>query len=238
MNQNPSPKILVVDDERIILNTIKAYLQKENYQVRTASTGPEALTEAETFQPHLIILDLMLPEIDGLEILQQLRQRPTNDPLREVYVLLLTAKSEEFDKVVGLMLGADDYMTKPFSPRELVARIKAILRRHRQPETSSQLTFNHLTIDKDARLVWQGNKRLELTKIEFDLLETLVLHHGQVLSREQLIEQVWGHDYYGDDRVVDVYIGRLRKKIEKEPTQPILVTTVRGIGYRFEDTPL
>ncbi len=224
-------KILVVDDEPSIVSNIRAYLEREGYVVQTAEDGPSALRLAHSFAPDLVVLDIMLPGIDGLEVLRRLRQDS------EVYVLLLTARADETDKVIGLTVGADDYLTKPFSPRELVARIKAILRRGRgtaEPTTTSTLTFDDLRIDPAAHQVWKADAPVELTAIEFNLLYSLARHQGRVLSREQLIEQVWGYDYYGDDRVVDVHLGRLRKKIEADPEHPQLVVTVRGVGYRFE----
>ncbi|MFQ5343924.1 MAG: response regulator transcription factor [Anaerolineae bacterium] len=238
-------KILVVDDEPNIVNTVQAYLEKEGYTVYTALDGPSALKAARTFRPDLIVLDIMLPgpslrpgsgqatgsggTMDGLEVLRRLRQES------DVYVLMLTAKAGETDKIVGLSVGADDYLTKPFSPRELVARVKAILRRGRTGDMGEPaLVFRHLRIDPDARQIWKNDELVELTPIEFDLLQALARHRGRVLSREQLIEQVWGHDYYGDERVVDVHIGRLRKKVENDPVHPALIVTVRGAGYRFE----
>ncbi|MCA9945776.1 MAG: response regulator transcription factor, partial [Anaerolineales bacterium] len=191
--------------------------------------GRTALLIFRDFQPDLVVLDIMLPEVDGLEVLRQLRQ--TSD----VYVIMLTAKADEADKVIGLGLGADDYVTKPFSPRELVARIKASLRRLSGRQTPKELISTHLRVDEDARLAWKDGQPLDLTPIEFDLLHTLMRHHGRALSREQLIEQVWGYDYYGDDRVVDVHIGRLRKKVEEDPANPAFIATVWGAGYRFED---
>ena len=223
-------KILVVDDEPNIVDTVQAYLEKEGYTVYTAMDGPSALKAARAFRPDLIVLDIMLPGMDGLEVLRRLRQES------EVYVLMLTAKAEETDKVVGLSVGADDYLTKPFSPRELVARVKAILRRGRGAGPGEPvLAFRRLRIDPGARRVWKDDEAVELTPIEFDLLLALARHAGRVLSREQLIEQVWGYDYYGDERVVDVHIGRLRKKVEDDPSHPTLIVTVRGVGYRFED---
>ncbi len=223
--------ILVVDDEENIRNLVGAYLQAEGYQVRTAEDGPGALQAARTFQPDVIVLDIMLPGMDGLEILQTLR-RESN-----VYVIMLTARSEETDKVVGLSLGADDYLTKPFSPRELVARVKAALRRmESSSDTSHALTFSHIKIDADARQVLLDGEPVDLTSTEFDLLLALAKHHGRVLNREQLIQQVWGYDFYGDDRVVDVHLGRVRKKIEPDPAHPRFIVTVRGVGYRFEDS--
>lgn len=227
-------KILIVEDELTLLRTVQAYLKEEGYTVYPASDGEEALRAARVFQPDLIILDLMLPGIDGLEVLRRLRQESN------VYVLILTAKAEETDKVIGLSMGADDYVTKPFSPRELVARVKAILRRGRTQEADvgePALIFQHLRIDPEARRVWNDDEPVDLTPIEFDLLYALARHRGRVLSREQLIEHVWGYDYYGDERVVDVHIGHLRKKIEDDPSEPALITTVRGVGYRFEDQP-
>jgi two-component system, OmpR family, alkaline phosphatase synthesis response regulator PhoP len=223
-------KILVVDDELTIRNTVLAYLKEEGYTVQTANDGRTALHAFRSFAPDLIVLDIMLPEIDGLEVLRQIRQSS------DVYVIMLTAKSDEMDKVVGLSLGADDYVTKPFSPRELVARIKSALRRlGAVEEQKANLVSMHVRLDYDARLAWKMDQPLDLTPIEFDLLHTLMKHPGRVLSREQLIEQVWGYDYYGDDRVVDVHIGRLRKKLEDDPTQPDFIATVWGVGYRFED---
>lgn len=225
-------KILVVDDEAAILKSVRAYLEQEGYTVLAAVDGPTALKEARTARPDLIVLDVMLPGMDGLEVLRRLRQES------DVYVLMLTAKAEETDKVVGLMVGADDYLTKPFSPRELVARVKAILRRGRTGETAEPaLVFPLLRIDLDARQATKDGIVLDLTATEFDLLAALARHAGRVLSREQLIEQVWGYDYYGDERVVDVHIGRLRKKIEDDPANSRLVVTVRGAGYRFEEKP-
>jgi two-component system, OmpR family, alkaline phosphatase synthesis response regulator PhoP len=224
-------KILVVDDEPGIVSNVRAYLEREGYAVQTAQDGAAALRLARSFAPDLVVLDIMLPGIDGLEVLRQLRHES------DVYVLLLTARAEEMDKVIGLTVGADDYLTKPFSPRELVARVKAILRRGRgsaEPTASSTLRFGDLRIDPAAHQAWKGEQTIDLTAIEFNLLYALAKHQGRVLSREQLIEQVWGYDYYGDDRVVDVHLGRLRKKIEDDPEHPQVVVTVRGVGYRFE----
>ena len=226
-------KILVVDDEVTIVATVMAYLQQEGYAVYAAANGPAALQAARAFKPDLIILDVMLPGLDGFEVLQQLRRES------DVYVLMLTAKVQETDKIVGLTVGADDYMTKPFSPRELVARVKAVLRRGRSATTPERLlAFQRLRIDPVAHRVWKDETPVELTTLEFDLLFALARHTGGVLSREQLIEQVWGNDYYGDERVVDVHLGHLRKKIEDDASNPSLVVTVRGIGYRFEDKPI
>ncbi len=227
----PSATILVVDDEENIRNLVTAYLQAEGYTVHTAADGHSALEAVHTFHPALIVLDIMLPGIDGLDVLQTLRRES------DVYVIMLTARSEETDKVVGLAVGADDYLTKPFSPRELVARVKAAFRRHGQiAEAAAQaLVFSRIRIDPDARCVWKDDRAVELTTIEFDLLLALARHASRVLSREQLLEQVWGHEFYGEDRVVDVHLGRIRKKIETDPAHPEFIVTVRGVGYRFED---
>ncbi len=222
-----SAKILVVDDEQSILDLVTAYLKPEGYTVRTAADGMAGLDLARSFKPDLIVLDVMLPQIDGLEMLVRLRRES------DAYVILLTAKSEETDKIVGLSVGADDYVTKPFSPRELVARVRAALRRLTSvpgPGIDEELVFEHIRIDIAARRVWVDNQEVELTTIEFDLLRVLAENAGRVLSREQLLEKVWGYSYFGDDRVVDVHIGHIRQKLGEA-----LITTLRGVGYRFED---
>lgn len=229
-------KILVVDDEQSIIDLVTAYLRQENYEIFRAMDGPGALKAARAYKPDLIVLDIMLPGLDGIEVLTQLRRES------EVYVIMLTAKSEETDKIIGLSVGADDYLTKPFSPRELVARVKAALRRYGQPGSgaieSQVLAFKHLRIDGGARQVWKDDEPVELTTIEFDLLHALAEHRGRVLSREQLLERVWGHDFYGEERVVDVHLGHIRKKLETDPANPEFIVTARGVGYRFEDEPL
>ena len=224
-------KILVIEDEPPILEVVTAYLRNEGYQVFTAQDGPSGLKAARAFKPDLLVLDIMLPGMDGLELLTRLRRES------DAYVILLTAKSEETDKIVGLSLGADDYLTKPFSPRELVARVKAALRRLRSgggvAETAT-LSFRHVRIDTGRRQVWVDDEPVELTTTEFDLLKTLVEHRGLVLSREQLLEKVWGYDFYGEERVVDVHIGHIRQKLGDER----FIVTVRGVGYRFEDAEI
>lgn len=226
------PKILVIDDEPSIVNLVTAYLKPEGYEVLTASDGVSGLKAARAFKPHLIILDLMLPGMDGIELLSRLRRES------EVYVILLTAKTEETDKVIGLSVGADDYVTKPFSPRELTARVKAALRRIQTGTGAgtegSVHSFRHLRMDVGARLVHVDEHPIDLTAIEFDLLKALVEHRGRVLSREQLLEKVWGGEYFGEQRVVDVHLGHIRQKLGRED----LIVTVRGVGYRFEDEPL
>jgi two-component system alkaline phosphatase synthesis response regulator PhoP len=221
------PKILVVDDERNIVDLVSAYLKKEGYQVFEASDGPSALESARANDPDLVILDIMLPGMDGLEVLNQLRRES------DVYVILLTARTEEMDRVIGLSVGADDYVTKPFSPRELVARVKAALRRLKAGSPASpyeELVFPHIRINIDSRQVFLNDEPLELTSTEFDLLRNLAENQGKVLSREQLMENVWGYEYFGDTRVVDVHIGHVRQKLGGA-----FINTVWGVGYRFED---
>jgi two-component system alkaline phosphatase synthesis response regulator PhoP len=225
----PAAKILVIDDEPSIHTVVTAYLKAEGYEFLSAMDGPGGLNAARSFKPDVIILDVMLPGMDGIELLANLR-RESN-----VYVIMLTARSEETDKIVGLSVGADDYLTKPFSPRELVARIKAALRRlqtgNLPSDTSPTLVFSHLRIDPSARRVWVGEELVELTAVEFDLLFALAQHSGMVLSREQLLEKAWGYDYFGDTRVVDVHIGHIRQKLGNDR----FIETIRGVGYRFED---
>ncbi|MBA4383747.1 MAG: DNA-binding response regulator [Anaerolinea sp.] len=222
-------KILLIDDEPSIHNVVTAYLKAEGYEFLSAMDGMSGLTTARTFKPDVIILDVMLPGMDGIELLANLR-RESN-----VYVILLTARSEESDKIIGLSVGADDYLTKPFSPRELIARIKAALRRiqnlNNPSENSSILVFSHIRIDPSERRAWVSEQLIELTAVEFDLLVTLAQHHGMVLSREQLLEKAWGYDYFGDTRVVDVHIGHIRQKLGEDR----FIETIRGVGYRFED---
>ena len=227
-------KILVIDDEPSITNLVSAYLKPEGYEVFTAADGNAGLKAARAFKPDLIILDLMLPGIDGIELLTRLRRES------DVYVIMLTARTDETDKIVGLSVGADDYVTKPFSPRELTARVKAALRRIKTGPASgssgerSVLSFKHVLIDMGAHTVTVDDVPVELTSIEFDLLRALAENRGRVLSREQLLEKIWGAEYFGEMRVVDVHLGHVRQKLGNEN----LIATVRGVGYRFEDEPL
>jgi len=222
-------KILIIDDEPSIHTVISAYLKAEGFDFKSAMDGSSGLSIALSYQPDIIILDVMLPGMDGIELLAHLRQES------DVYVIMLTARTEETDKIVGLSVGADDYLTKPFSPRELIARIKAALRRIQTSplvSTDSQIiNFAHIKIDISARRVWVDEHLIELTSVEFDLLLVLAQHQSMVLTREQLLEKVWGYDYYGDTRVVDVHIGHIRQKLGKND----FVETIRGVGYRFED---
>ncbi len=231
------PTILVVDDEANLRNLVEAYLKAEGYTVYLAADGPGGLEAFRQGQPDLVVLDVMLPGMDGLEVLQHIRRES------DAYVLMLTARSEETDRIVGLTVGADDYLTKPFSPRELVARVKAILRRPRSSASEGAaaeedvLAFRHIRIDGRRHQVWRDGSEVELTALEFSLLKTLAAHAGMVMSREQLLQLVWGYDFYGEDRVVDVHIGHIRQKLEPDPANPQFIITVRGVGYKFEDDP-
>ncbi len=222
-------KILVVDDEPSIINLVQAYLKPEGYEVFTAVDGPSGLKAARSFKPDLIVLDVMLPGMDGLELLSRLRRES------QAYVILLTARTEETDKIVGLSMGADDYVTKPFSPRELVARVKAAIRRIQTGSGSSAegsvLAFRRVRIDTGARQVTVDDQVIDLTASEFDLLHVLAENHGRVLTREQLLERVWGGSYFGELRVVDVHLGHVRQKLGLAD----VISTVRGVGYRFDD---
>ena len=230
--------ILIVEDEAEIAQLIQLYLEKEGFSCHACRDGLRALQLFQEQQPDLIILDLMLPGLDGLEVCARVRQQPgPKDP----YILMLTAKGEEIDRIIGLSTGADDYLVKPFSPRELVARVRALLRRSlRQGGQSALYRTQHFQVDPDQRsaqriLNGDDTELLDLTTLEFDLLTTFISYPGRVWSRAQLIEKLWGDDFFGDERVVDTHIARLRKKIEPDPANPTFVKTVIGVGYRFED---
>ncbi len=221
-------KILLVDDDINVIEILTLYLKKENFIIETAGDGEEALEETESFQPDLIILDIMMPKMDGLEVIKSLRKN------NEVPIILLSAKGEEFDRILGLELGADDYVTKPFSPREVVARVKVILKRVKQvkinnEDNSNVIYYPKLTIDPQERRVTVRNESLDLSPKEYKLLLLLAKHPKQVFSREQLCDRVWGIDYYGDMRTVDVHINWLRDKLDLDYIQ-----TVWGVGYKFE----
>jgi len=225
-----SAKILIVDDEPPIIDMLSYNLKRGNYEVVIAWDGEEALLQARKEQPDLIILDLMLPKLDGLEVCRALRRE------REVPIIMLTARDDEIDRVVGLELGADDYVVKPFSMRELMARVKNVLRRTtpRPAETASGVIhLGALRLDPTRREVSLNGNVLDLTTLEFDLLQMLAEHPGRVLSREQLLEQVWGYDYLGDLRVVDAAVKRLRAKLRSAAADDELITTVRGVGYKL-----
>ncbi len=224
-------KILVVDDEKPISDIIKFNLEKEGYEVVVAYDGEEALEKVESEQPDLIVLDLMLPKIDGLEVAKRVRAKHTTP------IIMVTAKDSELDKVLGLELGADDYVTKPFSNRELVARVKANPRRQEAaaaPAAEAQnadIQVGDLTIHPDAYTVTKRGENINLTHREFELLYYLAQHIGQVINREHLLQTVWGYDYFGDVRTVDVTVRRLREKIEDNPSHPQWLITRRGVGY-------
>ncbi|CRV47953.1 response regulator YycF [Streptococcus equi] len=228
-------KILIVDDEKPISDIIKFNLTKEGYDTVTAFDGKEAVAVFEEEKPDLIILDLMLPELDGLEVAKEIRKTS------HIPIIMLSAKDSEFDKVIGLEIGADDYVTKPFSNRELLARVKAHLRRTETIETavaeenassgSQELTIGNLQILPDAFIAKKHGQEVELTHREFELLHHLANHIGQVMTREHLLETVWGYDYFGDVRTIDVTIRRLREKIEDTPSRPEYILTRRGVGY-------
>ncbi len=223
-------KALVVDDAPEFLLMVAGPLEAEGFAVETAEDGEIALEKARTFEPDVIVLDLVLPKVDGIEVCRQLRT------FTEAYVVMLTSKDEEVDKLIGLSVGADDYLTKPFSPRELVARIKAMLRRPQRllgNEAGPVRTFGDLTIDVDAREAKIAGVPVELTRIEFDLLATLSARPKVVFSRVLLLEKVWGPDWFGDDHVVDVHIAELRKKLGDNPKEPTYIRTIRGVGYRM-----
>lgn len=222
-------KILVVDDEQPIADIVQFNLEKEGYQVIVAHDGDEAIQLALDENPDLILLDIMLPNKDGNEVLREVRKTKT------MPIIMLTAKDSEIDKVLGLELGADDYVTKPFSNRELIARVKANLRRQQIPEETEKPTkdivIGNLTVFPDAYTVSRDGIQIELTHREFELLHYLARHIGQVMTREHLLETVWGYDYFGDVRTVDVTVRRLREKIEESPSNPAWIVTRRGVGY-------
>jgi two-component system, OmpR family, alkaline phosphatase synthesis response regulator PhoP len=228
-----SKKVLVVDDEQSIVTLLTYNLEQAGFTVVTANDGEEAIEKVASEQPAFIILDLMLPKLDGVEVCKQLRQQKVMTP-----ILMLTAKDDEFDKVLGLELGADDYMTKPFSPREVVARVKAILRRTQfsngEMETKVQIVIGDLKILPDSYEAYFRGERLELTPKEFELLVYLAKHKGRVLTRDQLLSSVWNYDFAGDTRIVDVHISHLREKIEQDTKKPIYIKTIRGLGYKLE----
>ncbi|MCI5775987.1 MAG: response regulator YycF [Aerococcus sp.] len=230
-------KILVVDDEKAISDIIAFNLEKEGYETRKAYDGEEALEVFEAYQPDLVLLDVMLPKKDGLEVCRDIRK------VSQVPIIMLTAKGEEIDKVLGLEMGADDYITKPFSNRELSARVKANLRRYtiqteiadNAEDASHEITIGNLVIDENAYSVMKDGQEIDLTHREYELLHYLAQKLGSVISREDLLETVWGYDYYGDVRTVDVTMRRLREKVEDDPGRPTLLMTRRGVGYYMQD---
>ena len=233
-------KILIVEDEQEIAQLIEQTLVREGFICQIANDGLTALELFRQQQPDLVILDLMLPSLDGLEVCTRIRQQPYD---KDPYILMLTARGEEIDRVIGLSTGADDYLVKPFSPRELVARVRALLRRslrHGIQETAQIYRTKHFAVNLDQhsatrQLNGQSSAELDLTTLEFNLLATFLSYPGRVWSRTQLIDKLWGNDFYGDDRVVDTHIRRLRKKIELDSANPAFIKTVVGVGYKFED---
>jgi DNA-binding response OmpR family regulator len=222
--------ILIVDDEQNLVELVQGYLEQEGFTVQVAFDGLSALDLARTCRPDLVVLDVMLPSLDGVEVCRRLRA------FSDAYVLMLTARAEEIDKIVGLSVGADDYVTKPFSPRELLARVKALLRRPRTGAPAEPAPpvrrFSDLVVDEGRHEVTQRGTVVPLTAREFQLLSTIAAHPGRVFTRSQLLDRVWGDAYY-DDHVVDVHMGNLRKKLEDDAAHPRYIETVRGVGYRF-----
>lgn len=232
-------EILIVEDELEIAQLIQQTLERENFTCHIAEDGLKALDLFVQQRPDLIILDLMLPGLDGLEVCTRIRQQ---NNIKDPYILMLTARGEEIDRVIGLSTGADDYLVKPFSPRELAARVRALLRRslrHGQEESTAQIyRTKHFTVNLDQRIATFEDgetKTLDLTTLEFNLLATFLSYPGRVWTRTQLIDKLWGNDFFGDERVVDTHIRRLRKKIEPDSTNPTFIKTVVGAGYKFED---
>ena len=224
-------RILIVEDEATVAEVVARYLAREGYTVRRVADGAQALPVARAFRPDLVILDIMLPHRSGMEICRELRAQGTTP------IIMLTARDEETDKILGLGLGADDYVTKPFSPRELVARVKAVLRRAAGPPAEAVynvIRAGDVEIDMATRRVTRGDVAIDLTAKEFDLLAHMAVHPGHVYTREHLLRAVWGYDYFGDDSTVTVHVRRLREKLEPDPARPRYVTTVWGVGYRFE----
>lgn len=230
-------KVLVVDDEQSIVTLLQYNLQQAGFDCITAMDGLSGMELAISERPDIMVLDLMLPKMDGIEVCKQLRQQKVMIP-----ILMLTAKDDEFDKVLGLELGADDYLTKPFSPREVVARVKAILRRSQQTNESEQnesdekqIVISDLLIKPEHYEAFFNGELLELTPKEFELLLYLAMHKGRVLTRDQLLSAVWNYDFAGDTRIVDVHISHLRDKIEKNTKKPAYIKTLRGLGYKLEE---
>ncbi|MFD3156480.1 response regulator [Haloimpatiens sp. FM7330] len=223
-------KILVVDDEEHIRELIKYNLESNGYKVICAENGVKALEIAKEERPKLILLDLMLPGIDGYDVCKQIRG---DKNISYIPIIMITAKGEEIDKILGLELGADDYITKPFSVRELVARVKAVLRRTNVKVIDNNFIFGNVSIDFQKHQVLKNNKEIDLTLKEFDLLQILIQNRGKVMTREILLDTIWGYEYIGETRTVDVHIRHIRKKIEDDDKNPKFIQTIRGIGYRF-----
>ncbi|WP_139904447.1 response regulator transcription factor [Clostridium thermarum] len=226
----PEEKILVVDDEANILELIRFNLENNGYKVLTAQNGAEALKIAKTEQPSLMLLDLMLPGMDGYDVCKEIRR---DKQMSQIPIIMITAKGEEIDKILGLELGADDYITKPFSIRELMARVKAVLRRTSVQPNDDSYKFGNITVDFQKHEILKKGEKLELTLKEFELLEILIKNKGHVMTRDFLLDKIWGYEYIGETRTVDVHIRHLRQKIEEDDKNPVYIETIRGIGYRF-----
>lgn len=223
-------KVLIVDDEEHIRELIKFNLKKDGYHIEVAVNGREALEKIKENKFDLVLLDLMLPEIDGLEVCKDIRR---NEETADIPVMMITAKGEEFDKVLGLELGADDYITKPFSIRELMARIKALLRRSNVKKEENIIKFGDVIVNFKTREVTKNLKNVELTLKEFELLKLLIQNKENILTRELLLDKIWGYEYIGETRTVDVHIRHLRKKVESDDKNPQHIQTIRGVGYKF-----
>ena len=223
----PATRILVVDDEPMVLEVLARYLEKEGFAVETAEDGERALAAFEATPPDLVLLDLMLPRLDGLEVLRRMRER------RTTAVIMLTARGAETDRVLGLELGADDYITKPFSLRELLARVRAVLRRPGPRQRMDVFQFDDVRLHFRARQAFRAGTEVRLTRKEFDLLRYLVEHPGEILTRERLLDEVWGYERFPTTRTVDTHVLRLRQKFERDPERPAHILTVHGQGYRF-----
>ncbi len=226
-----TPRILIVDDEAPIVELVRTYLEQDGLEVIEAHDGPSGLQSIRDHAPDVVVLDVMLPGLDGIEVLRQART------FSDAYVIMLTARAEEVDRIVGLSVGADDYLVKPFSPRELVARVRALLRRPRGDRVAAGDSWRAGDLEVDARrhVVAVAGAHVELTAIEFDLVTSLIRERGVVFTRQQLLDRVWGMDYVGDEHVVDVHLANLRRKLGDDPAKPRFIETVRGVGYRFRE---
>jgi DNA-binding response OmpR family regulator len=226
-----TPRVLIVDDEPPIVELVRGYLARESFEVEAATDGPAAIETVRAWQPDVVVLDVMLPGLDGIEVCRRIRT------FSDAYVIMLTARGEEIDRIVGLTVGADDYLVKPFSPRELVARVKALLRRPRRSVDDRRAIPTGLELDAARRRVAVDGQPVELTALEFDLLAVLARDPGVVVARQTLLDRVWGSEFIADDHLVDVHVANLRRKLGDDPAHPRFVETVRGVGYRLHEAP-
>jgi two-component system, OmpR family, alkaline phosphatase synthesis response regulator PhoP len=224
-----TPRVLIVDDEPPIVDLVRGYLVRESFEVEAATDGPAAIETVRAWQPDVVVLDVMLPGLDGIEVCRRIRM------FSDAYVIMLTARGEEIDRIVGLTVGADDYLVKPFSPRELVARVKALLRRPRRSVDDQRAIPTGLELDAARRRVAVDGQPVELTALEFDLLAVLARDPGVVVARQTLLDRVWGSEFIADDHLVDVHVANLRRKLGDDPANPRFVETVRGVGYRLHE---